>query len=147
MRRVISLFLPRWPSDRLRRVSRDLPARGEPLVTAIMQEFLPYDLPRLLDSSVAATQSIIAPDGATSPAMAMDFGRTFRAPSHPGLSDCGRRHFSGHFVRKLISPDYWRERVPRGLEQATPGERMRTLPTLEAVGMLSGSYFGAAVAV
>jgi protein ImuB len=37
MRRVISLFLPRWPSDRLRRVSRDLPARGKPLVTALMQ--------------------------------------------------------------------------------------------------------------
>jgi protein ImuB len=36
MRRVISLFLPRWPSDRLRRVSRDLPARGKPLVTALM---------------------------------------------------------------------------------------------------------------
>ena len=37
MRRVISLFLPRWPSDRLRRVSRDLPARDKPLVTALMQ--------------------------------------------------------------------------------------------------------------
>jgi protein ImuB len=37
MRRVISLFLPRWPSDRLRRVSRDLPARDRPLVTALMQ--------------------------------------------------------------------------------------------------------------
>jgi protein ImuB len=37
MRRVISLFLPRWPSDRLRRVNRDLPARDRPLVTALMQ--------------------------------------------------------------------------------------------------------------
>jgi protein ImuB len=37
MRRVISLFLPLWPSDRLRRVSNDAPARGRPLVTALMQ--------------------------------------------------------------------------------------------------------------
>ena len=37
MRRVISLFLPRWPSDRLRRKSKDLPSRDKPLVTAIMQ--------------------------------------------------------------------------------------------------------------
>jgi impB/mucB/samB family len=36
MRRVISLFLPRWPSDRLRRASRDAPARDRPLVTALM---------------------------------------------------------------------------------------------------------------
>jgi protein ImuB len=37
MRRVISLFLPRWPSDRLRRVSNDAPARDKPFVTALMQ--------------------------------------------------------------------------------------------------------------
>jgi protein ImuB len=37
MRRVISLFLPRWPSDRLRRVSNDAPARDKPVVTAFMQ--------------------------------------------------------------------------------------------------------------
>jgi protein ImuB len=37
MRRVISLFLPRWPSDRLRRASRDAPARDRPLVAALMQ--------------------------------------------------------------------------------------------------------------
>jgi protein ImuB len=37
MRRVISLFLPRWPSDRLRRVSGDAPARDKPVVTALMQ--------------------------------------------------------------------------------------------------------------
>lgn len=37
MRRVISLFLPRWSSDRLRRKSPDIAARAKPLVTAIMQ--------------------------------------------------------------------------------------------------------------
>ena len=37
MRRVISLYLPRWPSDRLRRKSRDAPTRDRPLVTAVMQ--------------------------------------------------------------------------------------------------------------
>ena len=37
MRRVISLFLPRWPSDRLRRKSKDAPPRDKPLVTAIME--------------------------------------------------------------------------------------------------------------
>jgi hypothetical protein len=37
MRRVISLFLPRSPSDRLRRVSNDAPARDRPLVTALVQ--------------------------------------------------------------------------------------------------------------
>jgi protein ImuB len=37
MRRVISLYLPQWPIDRLRRASKDLPARDKPLVTAIMQ--------------------------------------------------------------------------------------------------------------
>jgi protein ImuB len=37
MRRVISLYLPRWPSDRLRRKSRDAPTRDKPLVTAVMQ--------------------------------------------------------------------------------------------------------------
>jgi protein ImuB len=37
MRRVISLFLPRWPSDRLRRKSPGVAARDRPLVTALMQ--------------------------------------------------------------------------------------------------------------
>jgi primosomal replication protein N'' len=37
MRRVISLFLPRWPSDRLRRLKRDVPPRDSPLVTAMME--------------------------------------------------------------------------------------------------------------
>src|SRR4051812_32435904 len=37
MRRVISLYLPRWPSDRLRRKSRSAPTRDKPLVTAVMQ--------------------------------------------------------------------------------------------------------------
>jgi protein ImuB len=37
MRRVVSLYLPRWPTDRLRRKSRDAPARDKPLVTAVMQ--------------------------------------------------------------------------------------------------------------
>ncbi|MGB6936626.1 MAG: hypothetical protein WBE14_07995 [Xanthobacteraceae bacterium] len=37
MRRVISLYLPHWPTDRLRRVSKDAPPRDKPLVTAIMQ--------------------------------------------------------------------------------------------------------------
>src|SRR4051794_31627963 len=37
MRRVISLYLPRWPSDRLRRKSRNVPTRDKPLVTAVMQ--------------------------------------------------------------------------------------------------------------
>jgi protein ImuB len=36
MRRVISLYLPHWPSDRLRRVSKDAPPRDKPLVTANM---------------------------------------------------------------------------------------------------------------
>jgi protein ImuB len=37
MRRVISLFLPRWPSDRLRRKNPDIAARDSPLVTAVME--------------------------------------------------------------------------------------------------------------
>ena len=37
MRRVISLYLPRWPSDRLRRTSKDAPPRDRPLVTAIIE--------------------------------------------------------------------------------------------------------------
>jgi protein ImuB len=37
MRRVISLYLPHWPTDRLRRASKDAPPRDKPLVTAMMQ--------------------------------------------------------------------------------------------------------------
>jgi protein ImuB len=37
MRRVVSLYLPRWPSDRLRRKNRGALSRDKPLVTAIMQ--------------------------------------------------------------------------------------------------------------
>jgi protein ImuB len=37
MRRVISLYLPHWPSDRLRRMRREFAARDKPLVTAMMQ--------------------------------------------------------------------------------------------------------------
>jgi protein ImuB len=37
MRRVISLFLPRWPTDRLRRKNPDIAERDKPLVTAMMQ--------------------------------------------------------------------------------------------------------------
>jgi len=37
MRRVISLFLPLWPSDRLRRQGKDAPPRDKPLVTARME--------------------------------------------------------------------------------------------------------------
>ncbi len=37
MRRVISLYLPRWPSDRLRRTRKDVCTRDKPLVTALMQ--------------------------------------------------------------------------------------------------------------
>jgi protein ImuB len=37
MRRVISLYLPHWPSDRWRRASKDAPPRDKPLVTAMMQ--------------------------------------------------------------------------------------------------------------
>ena len=37
MRRVISLYLPHWPSDRLRRTRREFAARDKPLVTAMMQ--------------------------------------------------------------------------------------------------------------
>src|ERR1700693_479354 len=37
MRRVISLFLPRWPSDRLRRGRSDAPGRDKPVVTVLMQ--------------------------------------------------------------------------------------------------------------
>jgi protein ImuB len=37
MRRVVSLFLPRWPTDRLRRKNPDLSGRGKPLVTATLQ--------------------------------------------------------------------------------------------------------------
>ena len=37
MRRVISLYLPHWPSDRLRRAKKDAPPRDKPLVTAMMQ--------------------------------------------------------------------------------------------------------------
>ena len=36
MRRVISLYLPRWPTDRLRRKVPGTPSRDKPLVTAIM---------------------------------------------------------------------------------------------------------------
>jgi protein ImuB len=36
MRRVISLYLPHWPTDRLRRASKDAPPRDKPLV-AMMQ--------------------------------------------------------------------------------------------------------------
>src|SRR5215469_13957607 len=36
MRRVISLYLPHWPTDRLRRTSKEFAARDKPLVTAIM---------------------------------------------------------------------------------------------------------------
>ena len=34
MRRVVSLYLPAWPTDRLRRTLREAPARTKPLVTA-----------------------------------------------------------------------------------------------------------------
>src|SRR5665647_3821824 len=34
MRRVISVFLPRWPTDRLRRKNRTAPPRDKPLVLA-----------------------------------------------------------------------------------------------------------------
>jgi protein ImuB len=37
MRRVISLYLPHWPSDRLRRMRREFSARDKPLVPAMMQ--------------------------------------------------------------------------------------------------------------
>jgi protein ImuB len=37
MRRVISLYLPHWPSDRLRRMRREVAARDKPLVTAMVQ--------------------------------------------------------------------------------------------------------------
>ena len=37
MRRVVSLFLPRWPTDRLRRKNPDLSGRDKPLVTAAAQ--------------------------------------------------------------------------------------------------------------
>jgi protein ImuB len=37
MRRVISLYLPHWPTDRLRRASKDAPPRDKPLVTALIQ--------------------------------------------------------------------------------------------------------------
>jgi protein ImuB len=37
MRRVISLFLPLWPSDRLRRQGKDAPPLDKPLVTARME--------------------------------------------------------------------------------------------------------------
>ena len=37
MRRVISLYLPHWPTDRLRRASKDAPPRDKPLVVAMMQ--------------------------------------------------------------------------------------------------------------
>jgi hypothetical protein len=37
MRRVISLYLPHWSSDRLRRARREFAARDKPLVTAMMQ--------------------------------------------------------------------------------------------------------------
>jgi protein ImuB len=37
MRRVVSLYLPRWPTDRLRRENKELAAWDKPLVTAIMQ--------------------------------------------------------------------------------------------------------------
>ena len=36
MRRVISLYLPHWPTDRLRRASKEFAARDKPLVTAIV---------------------------------------------------------------------------------------------------------------
>jgi protein ImuB len=37
MRRVISLYLPHWPSNRPRRMRREFAARDKPLVTAMMQ--------------------------------------------------------------------------------------------------------------
>jgi protein ImuB len=37
MRRVISLFLPTWPTDRIRRNRRDAPPRDKPLVTALKE--------------------------------------------------------------------------------------------------------------
>jgi protein ImuB len=37
MRRVVSLFLPRWPTDRLRRKNPDLSGRDRPLVTVAAQ--------------------------------------------------------------------------------------------------------------
>src|SRR3954451_13987642 len=37
MRRVVSLFLPRWPTDRLRRKNPDLSGRDKPLVTVAAQ--------------------------------------------------------------------------------------------------------------
>ena len=37
MRRVVSLFLPRWPTDRLRRKKPDLSGRDKPLVTVAAQ--------------------------------------------------------------------------------------------------------------
>src|SRR5690349_16083072 len=37
MRRVISLYLPHWASDRLRRMRREVAARDKPLVTVMMQ--------------------------------------------------------------------------------------------------------------
>ena len=35
MRRVVSLFLPTWPTDRIRRTAKNAPPPDEPLVTAI----------------------------------------------------------------------------------------------------------------
>ena len=37
MRRVVSLFLPRWPTDRLRAKSVTAPPPDKPLVLALMQ--------------------------------------------------------------------------------------------------------------
>jgi hypothetical protein len=36
MRRVISLYLPHWPTDRLRRANKEFAARDKPLVTAMV---------------------------------------------------------------------------------------------------------------
>jgi hypothetical protein len=53
MRRVISLFLPRWPSDRLRRNSKDFPSRDKPLVTRAAYLRAWMRLPRALGFAVA----------------------------------------------------------------------------------------------
>src|SRR4051812_40687960 len=46
MRRVVSLFLPTWPTDRYRKNASDAPPRDKPLVTAMM------DGPRRVIASV-----------------------------------------------------------------------------------------------
>jgi protein ImuB len=37
MRRVVSLFLPTWPTDRIRKAAKDAPPQDEPLVTAMRE--------------------------------------------------------------------------------------------------------------